>query len=473
MNARHSLLLPLALMLSCTAGMARAQGPVYQATPCCSLCPAAHDASRYNTSYRKNFVTLVEAQGDWLFRTREDLRTEFRTSPAGYRRLKQLHDAFRRKGIELVLVYQPTRGLVNRNKLKPAELASFGYQRALTNYRAMLGRFRDMGYQVPDLSVLADEQQEHAYYFRGDHHWSPYGAQRTARLVAETVKRMPAYQAIPKREFVSKVVGRMGKKGTLHNVAGQLCGSSYAIEYTDQFATEPRDASGGDALFGETAHPQVYLVGTSQSGQNYNFAGFLSEYLGADVFNAAIPGGGLEGAMLQLLGSKDFREHPPKILIWEFSPLYPLDRESTYRQIFAMLDNGCVGKPAVLSAKTRLHPGNNEVLVNGGGGLKDVRNGRYQVDVRFADTSVKTLEATLWHLNGRRESLKLDKPRTVDTDGRFAFELRTDQDWADMVLLSLELEGPKAGSRPLEVEVKVCQRNRGAGPLQRTARAEP
>ncbi|MFC5698583.1 alginate O-acetyltransferase [Pseudomonas sp. GCM10022186] len=472
MNASQSMHLSLALLLATAAGTAQAQGPVYQAAPCCSLCPAAHDASLYTTNYQKNFITLVQAQGDWLFRTGEDLRTEFQTSPAGYRRLQQLHDAFQRKGIELVVVYQPTRGLVNRNKLKPAELASFDYPRALANYRAMLDRLRGLGYQVPDLSVLAGEQEEHAFYFRGDQHWTPYGAQRTARLVAETVKRMPVYQGIPKREFVSKVVGRMGKKGTLHKVAGQLCGSSYAIEYMDQFSTEPKDASAGDALFGDAGEPQVYLIGTSHSGPNYNFAGFLSEYLGTEVYNAALPGGGLEGAMLQLLGSKEFLEHPPKILIWEFSPLYNLDQESTYRQLFAMLDNGCEGKPAVLSARTRLRPGNNEVLVNGSGGLKDVRNDRYQVDVRFADPSVKTMQATIWHLNGRRETLKLDKPKAVDTDGRFAFELRTDRDWAGMTLLSLELQGPPAGSPPQDVEVRVCQRNDSA-PSQQTARAAP
>ncbi|NWL76446.1 alginate O-acetyltransferase [Pseudomonas taiwanensis] len=473
MNASQSMHLPLALLLLATAGTVQAEGPVYHAAPCCSLCPAAHDASRYTTSYQQNFVTLVEAQGDWLFRTREDLRTEFQTTSAGYRRLQQLHDAFQRKGIELVMVYQPTRGLINRNKLDPAEMASFNYQRALTNYRAMLGRFRDMGYTVPDLSVLANEQEDHAFFFRGDQHWTPYGAQRTAKLVAETVKQMPAYKGIPKREFASKVVGRMGKKGTLHNVASQLCGGSYAIEYMDQFATEPKDASDGEALFSEAGDPQIYLIGTSQSAQNYNFDGFLSEYLSADIYNAAVPGGGFEGALLQLLGSKEFRENPPKIIIWEFSPLYRLDQESTYRQLFAMLDNGCVGKPAVLSAKTKLRPGTNEVLVNGGGGLKNVRNAQYQVDVRYADPTVKTMQATLWHLNGRRETLKLDKPKTVDTDGRFAFELRTDSDWADMVLLSLELQGPPAGSPPQEVEVKVCQRNRNAGPAQHTAQTEP
>lgn len=80
----------------------------------------------------------------------------------------------------------------------------------------------------------------------------------------------------------------MGKTGTLHNVAGQLCGTSYAVQYMDQFATEPKGASGGgDDLFGDGGNAQITLVGTSHSGKNYNFSGFLEQYIGADVLNVA------------------------------------------------------------------------------------------------------------------------------------------------------------------------------------------
>jgi hypothetical protein len=57
------------------------KAPTFTAEPCCSLCPAAHDAKNYTTRYQQNFTTLVQAQGDWLFRTQEDLRTEFDTTP--------------------------------------------------------------------------------------------------------------------------------------------------------------------------------------------------------------------------------------------------------------------------------------------------------------------------------------------------------------------------------------------------------
>ena len=464
-----------AALLATSQGLRAAdvQAPEFTAEPCCQLCPEAHDASRYTTRYQQNFTTLVQAKGDWLFRTREDLRTEFDTSTSGYKRLQQVHDAFKARGIDLVLVYQPTRGLVNRNMLKPEDKAAFDYQKALHNYQAMLGRFGKMGYNVPDLSPLTNEQlaaaeQGKDFYFRGDQHWTPYGAERAAKIVADTVHKMPAFADIPHREFETHKSGRMGKTGTLHNVAGQLCNSSYAVQYMDQFTTEPKGESGGDDLFGDAGNPMITLVGTSHSGKNYNFSGFLQQYIGADVLNVAFPGGGLEGSMIQYLGSDDFKNNPPKILVWEFSPLYSLDQETIWRQILALLDNGCEGRPAQMSASTVLKPGKNELMVNGQGGvIRDLVNRNHQLDIRFEDTSVKTLQATLWYLNGRHEDIKIDKPETSDTDGRFVFQLREDEDWASQTVLAVEVQGPQSGRQ--KIEAKLCKRNNFAGTAQRTA----
>lgn len=448
----------------------QSQGPVFKAEGCCTLCPAAHDASLYTTNYMKNFLTLIDAQDEWLFRTQEDLRTEFGTTPEGYRMLKELRDAFKARGIEVVLVYQPTRGLVNRDKLRPEDKARFDYDRALKNYRTALDRFREIGFWVPDLSPLTDEQadNERAFYFARDQHWTPYGAERTARVVAETVKQIPGYDDLPKKEFVSRKIGRMGKRGTMQNVAGQLCGTSYAIQYMDQFATEPKDESSSDDLFGDSSNPQIALVGTSHSGKNYNFAGFLEENIGSEILNVAFPGGGLEGSMIEYLGSQEFHDNPPKVLIWEFSPLYDLASKKIHRQMMAVLEDGCDQKDVLLASKTKLRPGANEVLVNGkNNSLVTLPNKSHLMDIRFSDPSVKTLEATLWYLSGRREKLKIEKPNTYDTDGRFAFEMRDDEDWGDLDFFALEIQSPEGMTEPVEVEARVCKR--GPAPNKLTA----
>ena len=81
------------------------KAPAFTAEPCCNLCPAAHDEKNYTTRYQQNFTTLVQAQGDWLFRTREDLRTEFNTTPAGYKRMKERRPVRTKDGWLTMLPY--------------------------------------------------------------------------------------------------------------------------------------------------------------------------------------------------------------------------------------------------------------------------------------------------------------------------------------------------------------------------------
>lgn len=173
--------------------------------------------------------------------------------------------------------------------------------------------------------------------------------------------------------------------------------------------------------------------------------------------------------MLEYLGSEEFQNNPPKILIWEFSPLYDLASEKIHRQLMATLGNGCEGKPALLTSKARLRPGPNEVLVNGEQQLVTLPNKAHQIDIRFSDPSVKTLEATLWYLSGRREKVKIEKPNTTDTDGRFAFEMRDDQDWGELNFFALEIMGPEGASEPVEVETRICARNDFSRPAKLSA----
>jgi alginate biosynthesis protein AlgX len=505
--------LATAALLACGPG-ARAAAPVagdFTAVPCCQLCPEARDPNNYVTTAQQTFKALMKGQGDWLFRSGEDLRTDFQTSAQGYRRLQQVRDAFKARGIEVVMVYQPTRGLVERNYLLAADRAAFDFPRALKSYQAMLASLNRIGFVTPDLSGLTDEQpsadSQRDYFFRGDHHWTTYGAERTARVVAEAIRRMPAYQGIPKLEFDTQPAGRMAKDGTLHAMAGAFCGTSYASQYMDQFTTQPKAAASAGDLFGDAPLPQITLVGTSHSARFYNFDGYLKQYTNTDIFNVACAGCGMEGSMVEYLGSAEFREHPPKILIWELSAIYEMDQESVYRQILGLLDNGCAGSGTQLAQQATLKPNTrNDLLVNGRDGLHAWDNGRHLIDIQFADHSVKSLRATLWYLNGRHEALRLDKPTTVDTNGRFVFDMRDDGDWAQQTLLTLELPGPERDVKddetprvtarvdpvekivrvnnrapavvapavalaPLQVEVKLCKRNGFATAAQRTAHA--
>ena len=471
--------LGLAVSAALLAGAASAATPQYQApqfqvkgNP--ALCPAAANNGLYNTKYLGFFTHLVQAQDDWLFRTTYDLRTDFGTTPEGYAKLKGLRDALKKKGIELVVVYQPTRGLINREKLTPAERDAFNYDLAKKNYLATVDKLRQTGMYVPDYSPLFDEKEEHAFYFKGDHHWTPYGAERAAKITAETLKEVPGFADIPKQQYESKRVGLLSKLGTFHKAAAQLCGNSYATQYVDRFETTAAgsgDGGGGEGdLFGDESQPQVALVGTSNSGPAYNFAGFLEQYSGAEILNNAISGGGFDSSLLQYLSSKEFHDHPPKIIVWEFATHYDMAQKSFYRQAMPLVDNGCDGQKAVLTNDVKLHNGATEVLVNGKNQLLDLRGSNYQVDLTFSDPSVKTMKATIWYLNGRRENLKLEQSAAADTGGRYVFQLRNDPGWAELSMLAMEIHSPEQMPDNLSVKATLCKRpTGGAGTL--TAKA--
>lgn len=463
----------LGAALALGAGSVQAEQD-FTAEPCCQLCPAAMNAASYDTKYLDFFNTLVEADDDWLFRTENDLRTEFGPSDYGYRQLKRVSELLRSKGSELVIVYQPTRGLVHPDKLRPEDRRRFDYDGARANYAEALRRFREQGIWVPDLTPLLAESGDEPYFFRGDHHWTPYGAQRTARHVADTIKQIPAFADVPRQAFESQRNGLLGKRGTLHKAAGQLCGTSYADQYVERFVTEPvgDEASSSDDLFGEQGDPQIVLVGTSNSGEAYNFPGFLREYLGADLLNLSLAGGGYDTSLMQYLASEDFHRAPPKIIVWEFEPHYDLAQEKFYRQVVPLLENGCEGRQVALRNSVPVRRGSNEVLVNGKHQpLQELRGGDYLLDIRFSDPSVRELRAELWYMTGRREQVKLEHSAAADGNGRFVFDLRNGPGWAELTFLALELQSPEDMPQgDLSVDARLCKR--AAAGSQLTAQAD-
>ncbi|WP_445262113.1 alginate O-acetyltransferase [Pseudomonas sp. EA_35y_Pfl2_R111] len=460
MNTHPFKLRQLALICTLLGTAAVQAEPQYQVQRVGPLCPIAQDPSQYNTKYLSFFTALVQGQGDWLFRSRYDLRTDFGTTPAGYRQFKRLRDALKRKGVELLIVYQPTRGLVNRERLTAEEKAKFNFELAKQNYLKAIEGFRQAGIWTTDLSPLFDEQGvDTDYYFKADHHWTPAGADRTAKLVATTLKEIPGFDAIPQQQFESAVTGLLPKAGTLHKTAANFCGTTYATEYVPRYETAIQGVADSDSLFGDEADPQIALVGTSNSGPAYNFAGFLQQHSGAEVLNRSVSGGGFDSALLQYMTSQEFHDNPPQILIWEFATHYDLAQQSFYRQAVPLVDNGCEGRKAVMKNKVTLKPGANQVLVNGEHSpLQDLRGGDYQIDLTFSDASVHEAQATLWYLTGRRENFKLEQSERAPTDGRYVFELRNDADWVDLNLLALDIQSPENMPANLSVEATLCKR---------------
>lgn len=443
--------LAMSLMNSAQA----AEPPTYTIEPCCNICPQALEDATYEGDM-EDFNKLVQGKEDWLFRTGTDLMTQMGTSEEGYKHLQRLRDALAQRGVELMIVYIPTRGMVNANMLSPEVRQGYDLQLARNTYLEVVERMRNMGIKVPDLTPLLDEHggAKKPFFFKQDHHWTTYGAEFTAGLVAAELHKSSVFKTIARKEYVSRDDGQNNKLGSLNKAFGKICGYNYANQFVTRFVTEPKEESSD--LFGDTEIADVVLAGTSFSAPQYNFGGFLKEKAGVDVDNRSISGGGFHSAMLQYLGSQDFQDNPPKVLIWEITSYYDISMPLFYRQIMPMLANGCRSTPATLSNKVALHPGRNEVLIN----IKDLplRSKDYLVDIQFSQANVMEMRGSLWYMSGSRETLSISRNQQVEPDGRFVFGLRDDPEFAGQTLLSMDIEVPADMPAGLKVEATLCSR---------------
>lgn len=438
--------------------------PRYVVEPCCELCPQAANKGAYNTKFLESFTTLIQGKDGWLFRT-DDLRTTFGPDELGYRELKRLRNALKKRGTDLVIVYQPPRGMMHADKLPRSARKSYNVDQARFSFGVVLQKFREIGILAPDLSVLQREPGE-PYFFRGDHHWTPYGAQRSARVVAAAIRELPGYQNLPKRKFNTERAGLMVKKGSFYKAASQICGGGYTDQYTDRFATT------GDSsdLFADPDIPPVALVGTSNSAGDYNFAGFLQEQLGLDVYNVSVPGGG-HSALLQYLPSPEFQKAPPSVLIWEMQTNHNLSARNFYRQVVPMVTDGCATKKPILSNRIDLRGARSEVLFNGGGRVLPLLGKDHVIDLVFDDKTVREVEATVWYTNGSKEAINLRYSGFLDHGGRFVFELRGDEGFGDRTFMSLDVRQPDSLKTGVGLTAKLCSRDEGTGQQQAAAPA--
>jgi alginate biosynthesis protein AlgX len=477
---------------------ARAAAPEYEIVPCCSLCPKASDPHAYDGSdYFDDFRNLLEGRNGWLFRSKLDLTTDIQVADAALIQLKRLADALRTHGTELVVIFQPPRALMDPDQLTPEQRAKYDLAAAHRSYTQALARFREAGITVPPLDRLVDEHKGYVYFLRRDHHWTTEGARHSAQVIAEALQAMPAFQGIPRQQFATRASGIAGKPGTLQKVASQICGGQYSLQYYTTYVTEPVNsgteaAASGNALLDDSTSgagglldsdggiPEIALVGSSNSDQigTYNFGGFLKQYLGADFLNAAITGAGYEGALLRYLPSEAFQKHPPKILIWEMpwwswprddgSPYRTFNPYRTFRQAVPLVNNGCRGRPALLTKDIQLHAGSNEVLFNGNGKVQPFTSENHWLDFQFDDPGVQQFSGTIWYLNGQRESLKLHFKEYVNNDGRFVAELRNDQqDYANATFLGATVELDAEPPAPLHVTASLCTAVRAPLPTPR------
>ncbi len=297
-----------------------------------SLCKAAAEAASYDTDYLDNFITLKEGKDGWLFRD-TDLLDTFGPGKKGYQRLRYLNRLLNEHGTRLLMVPIPTRGITH-----PEMLGEINYDTKAGReaYIAHINHLRDIGIVVPKLESLFDTRYETPLFFSRDHHWTSFGAEQVAKVTADTIQHQEFYPEAEKQAFQTKRIGFFEIEGSHQKAAATICASSYNNETIDAYTTE--NISEMD-LFGDVAEAQVVLVGTSNSNgkQDFNFSGYLMEYSRLDILNLAKSGAGYDGAILDYLSTDDFKQNPPKLLIWEVPGYYKLNSKTFYKKMVRLL----------------------------------------------------------------------------------------------------------------------------------------
>jgi alginate biosynthesis protein AlgX len=436
---------------------AAVSAPEYTAAPCCTLCPRAKDADVYITRFMRDHRLIIQGEGDWLFRSEIDLATKFTVDEATYADLARMVADFRARGTEVLLIDLPPRGLLAARHLLPRDLASYDYAAALASYRQILQRFRDIGFLVPAYDELATRSETSEYYFHRDGHWTPDGARQTAELIAGLLKGSPLYAGLRRGAFVTKRVGQQRHPGVLSIVAAQICGGSYPSEVVGGYTTTPAE----NYPFGDEPIPEITLAGTSYSASAaYHFMGFLQTALQADILNTSIAGGSYDGALMQYLPSESFQQHPPKLLIWEFShPQIAVVHRTQMRRLIPLIGNGCVGREALLTNQATLASGADfvEVLFNGGDHPIEDKSRNLVVDLQFTDPAVSEIVGEAWYLDGKHELLKVRMNDFTRTNGRFVFELNREPDYAEQPLIDLRVQVVSLLAEATNVVATLCR----------------
>ena len=403
------------------------------------------DALAADKTYQKNgsYKKLIEGNDGWIFRTKTDFDGNFKVNSALRDRFTRLKQAFKSKDMDLVVALIPTRGMMHHNEV---EYTQFDADKTIALYNKLVKELKNIGIGVGAVDDFTAGQD---FFYKRDHHWQAAGAKLMAQKIAAEVKQLESYKEIEKQKFKTEQEGTVIQKGTFVEFANKVCGSDIQHETVPAYKTF---ADGGDKegdLFGDQKEADIVLIGTSNSSQvasKANFDGFLKEYIGADVKNLAVSGGGVDTAMLDWLSSKEYKARKPKIVIWEIPVYQNFKGGPFYRQAIPATYGDC-GSDALATAEEEITNNRFEFasLLEG----KNIAAKNHYLYLKFDDFKGRKFRLTTHYQDEGRSPFDFRRSKFFSPDGIFFAEFEQDN---DKILKSLE------GLMPKDAKGKVIAR---------------
>ena len=401
------------------------------------------DKLKDKATYKKEdaYKYLVEEKDGWIFRTGKDFEEEFKLNSAGVDRFTRLNKALERQGIKLIIALLPTRGMMHEGM---AAREGYNQQAAIESYKSLAKKIGETGVMVAEVEDFTGKTD---YFYKRDHHWSPVGAKDMAQTVAAKIKELPTYAEIEKKVFKTESGEQIDHNGTFAKFISETCGMDIPPEKVTKYTTYADD----DLLGDTSAKPaDIILVGTSNStpeASHANFDGFLREYIGADVDNRAVSGGGVDSAILNWLASDDYKAHKPKILIWEFPVYQDYDSGPFYRQlipaVYGICDKPLASDTAALS-ETELQ------LMDNLSGQKIEGKDKY-LALKFDGLKEKKFRVLMTYADGQKKTMDIKRDKRDERHGQFFIEFE-ETPGNPLESIGLRLKTAEEGG----VEARIC-----------------
>jgi len=435
----------------------------------CMICDAINDESQYAVGVMKSMKKIAPGKDKWLFRSDVDLTNTFGIQPNFRPELKRLISAFNSKGTQVVFIVQPTRGLMHRDKILESYSHNFNYDTAFYNFKEFLHQLKSSGAIVPDITPLISNPPSD-FFFRRDHHWTPLGSRAIAQIVGESLIKTIDFSEFTRFKYTTEPSIIISKDGTMNRALLKMCGNNYGMQFIQAYNTYPKSSDNDDnALFGDNeSTTDAVLIGTSNSAtrdddfKNYNFEGFLREYLKVDIVNYALPGSGQEGSLLHYVLSDDYdHNNSPKLLLWELPASYNLSDDKIYRQIIPAINGGCDSTNKIMNKNTAITQPlikdmRFEVLTNASKNRSTLTSSRYFLQLDFSNKSFKDFYVLVYYDSGRRDKVWFRRHNIVD-GGRFFLELSKSPDLAKENLLSILIQPTEDYDNGTHVEATLCE----------------
>jgi alginate biosynthesis protein AlgX len=431
------------------------------------VCPEISDPKNYAVGAMKALKTLAPGRDKWLFRSEIDLANNFGVPKEFEPDLKRLINTFNDIGTEIVFIIQPTRGIMAYDKVLPEFAHGFDLNTAKQSYFSYATQLRKLGGIVPDLSELINTPPKD-YFFRRDHHWTPLGAQITAKYVATYLQNKGTFDSLNTIDFITEPSIIIPKNGTMNRALNEICNNDYGFQYVQGYQTYQVKGD-EESLFGDDdTAPEAVLVGTSNSALrdddffNYNFAGFLNESTKLDIVGYSLAGGGQEGALLQYILSEDYTpQDAPKLIFWELPVNYDLADDKIYRQLIPAIKGGCEEGEVNLSAVTEWNDAlpkdtRLEILSNTGKQRKNINASDYFLELDLSNKMMKDFYIIVYYDNGRRDKVWFRRYDVV-SGGKFYMEFNKGSEFQNQNILSIFMQPTQDEPIGTTVEAKVCK----------------